>query len=57
MKNKKYTTMSGNKDLRRAKHEAYQKKQAAKGEKVIKWIFGGLIVLGILFAIYAASLA
>ncbi len=31
--------MSGNKDLRRAKHEAYQKKQAAKGEKVIKWIF------------------
>lgn len=26
--------MSGNKDLRRAKHEAYQKKQAAKGEKV-----------------------
>ena len=30
--------MSGNKDLRRAKHEAYQKKQAAKGEKVIKWI-------------------
>lgn len=37
--------MSGNKDLRRAKHEAYQKKQAAKGEKVIKWIFIGLIVL------------
>ena len=34
--------MSGNKDLRRAKHEAYQKKQAAKGEKVIKWIFGRL---------------
>lgn len=29
--------MSGNKDLRRAKHEAYQKKQAAKGEKVIKF--------------------
>ena len=48
--------MSGNKDLRRAKHEAYQKKQAAKGEKVIKWIFGGLIVLGILFAVYATSL-
>ncbi len=24
--------MSGNKDLRKAKHEAYQKKQAAKGE-------------------------
>ena len=28
--------MSGNKDLRRAKHEAYQKKQAAKGEKSSK---------------------
>ncbi len=25
--------MSGNKDLRRAKHQAYQKKQAAKGEE------------------------
>lgn len=48
--------MSGNKDLRRAKHEAYQKKQAAKGEKVIKWIFGGLIILGILCAIYATRL-
>lgn len=43
--------MSGNKDLRRAKHEAYQKKQAAKGEKVVKWIFISLIVLGALFAI------
>ena len=49
--------MSGNKDLRRAKHEAYQKKQAAKGEKVVKWIFISLIVLGALFAIYAASIA
>ena len=48
--------MSGNKDLRRAKHEAYEKKQAAKGEKVIKWIFIGLIVLGMLFAFYATSL-
>ena len=48
--------MSGNKDLRRAKDEAYQKKQAAKGEKVIKWIFIGLIVLGMLFAFYATRL-
>ena len=40
--------MSGNKDLRRAKHEAYQKKQAAKGEKVVKWIFISLIALGAL---------
>ena len=49
--------MGGNKNLRRAKHEAYQKKQAAKGEKVVKWIFGTLIVLSILCAIYAASIA
>ena len=45
--------MGGNKDLRRAKHEAYQKKQAAKADKVVKWIFGGLVILGIiLFMIY-----
>ncbi len=49
--------MSSNKDLRRAKHAAYEKKQAAKGEKIIKWIFISLVVLGILFAIYAASIA
>lgn len=49
--------MSGNKDLRRAKHEAYEQKQAAKGEKVIKWIFGVLIVLAIIFAIYSATIA
>ncbi len=45
--------MSSNKDLRRAKHAAYEKKQAAKGEKIVKWIFGGLIVLAGLFMIYA----
>ena len=49
--------MSGNKDLRKAKHEAYEKKQAAKGEKVIKLIFGTLIALAVIFAIYAASIA
>ena len=49
--------MSGNKDLRRAKHEAYEKKQAAKGEKVIKWIVGALIVLAIIFAVYSATIA
>ena len=49
--------MSSNKDLRRAKHAAYEKKQAAKGEKVIKWIFGVLIALAILFLIYASSFA
>ena len=49
--------MSGNKDLRKAKHEAYEKKQAAKGEKIIKWIFIALIVLAIVFAAYSANIA
>ncbi len=49
--------MSNNKDLRRAKHEAYEKKQAAKGEIVIKWIFGVLIALAVIFAIYSATIA
>lgn len=48
--------MSNNKELRKAKHAAYEKKQAAKGEKVIKWIFFGLIFLAVLFAIYATQL-
>ena len=49
--------MSSNKDLRRAKHAAYEKKQAAQGEKVIKWIFGVLVALAILFAIYSVTIA
>ena len=49
--------MSSNKDLRRAKHAAYEKKQAAQGEKLIKWIFGILVALAILFAIYSATIA
>ncbi len=49
--------MSGNKDLRRAKHAAYEKKQAAQGEKVIKWIFGVLVALAVCFAIYSATIA
>lgn len=49
--------MSSNKDLRRAKHAAYEKKQVAQGEKIIKWIFGILVALAILFAIYSATIA
>ena len=49
--------MSSNKDLSRAKHAAYEKKQAAQGEKIIKWIFGILVALAILFAIYSATIA
>lgn len=49
--------MSINKDLKKAKHAAYEKKQAANGEKVIKWIFGVLIALAVIFAIYSATIA
>ena len=49
--------MSSNKDLRRAKHAAYEKNQAAQGEKIFKWIFGILVALAILFAIYSATIA
>lgn len=49
--------MSGNKDLRKAKHAAYEKKQAEKGEKVIKWIFCILIALAVIFAAYSATIA
>lgn len=31
--------MSSNKELRKSKHAAYEKKQAEKGERIIKWIF------------------
>ncbi len=44
--------MSRNKDLRKAKHEAYEKKQAEKGEKVIKYVIGVLLVLAIAFMVY-----
>ena len=50
-------TMGGNKELRKAKHAAFEKKQAKKGEKVVKWIFGILILLAIIFAVYSASIA
>lgn len=48
--------MSSNKDLRKAKHAAYEKKQEEKGKNVVAWIFGVLIVLGIIFAIAATTM-
>ena len=34
------------------KRVAYEKKQQEKGEKVIKWIIGVLIALGIIYALW-----
>ena len=36
-----------------AKRQAYEKKQEQQGEKVIKWIFGVLIVLALVYAAYS----
>ena len=39
-----------------AKKEAWQKKQEEKGKKVVGWIFGGLIVLAIIYLIWTFSM-
>lgn len=44
--------MGTNKALRKAKHDAYMAKQEKQGRKVVNWIFGILIVLAIIFAIF-----
>ena len=44
--------MGTNKALRKAKHDAYMAKQEKQGRKVVNWIFGILIVLAIMFAIF-----
>ena len=38
-----------------AKREAYAKKEEEKGKKVVMWIIGLLIVLGIFFSIWASG--
>lgn len=48
--------MSSNKDLRRAKHAAYEKKQEEKGKRIVNWIFVGLIILAIIFMIASMSM-
>ncbi len=35
-----------------AKREAYAKKQEEQGRKIVEWIFGGLIVLAIIYLIW-----
>lgn len=47
--------MSNNKDLRKAKHEAYEEKQERKGAAVVKWIFGVLLVLAVLYMIWTVT--
>ena len=37
-----------------AEREAYQKKQEQQGKNVVMWIIGGLIALGLIFAIWTS---
>ena len=39
-----------------AKKEAYAKKQEEQGKKVVMWIFGGLIVLAIIYMLWTLSM-
>ena len=36
-----------------AKRVAYQKKQEEQGKKVVIWIFGVLVVLAVIFAVWS----
>jgi hypothetical protein len=39
-----------------AKQQAYEKKEAAKGEKIIKWIIGVLIALAAIYMVQSIYL-
>ena len=45
--------MKAKKLIRNAKKEAYAAKQEQEGRNVINWIFGILISLGVIYAIYS----
>ena len=36
-----------------AKQQAYAKKEEQEGRKVVNWIFGVLILLGVLYLVYS----
>ena len=38
------------------KREAYAKKQEEKGKKVVAWIFGGLIILAVIYLIWTFAM-
>lgn len=48
--------MSSNKALRKAKHEAWEKKQEEKGKNVVFWIFGILVLFAIAFIFVAMTI-
>ena len=38
------------------KRKAYAKKQEEKGKKVVAWIFGGLIILAVIYLIWTFAM-
>ena len=42
-----------NKEVKNAKRVAYEKKQEKQAKNVVNWIFGILIFLAIVFAVYS----
>jgi hypothetical protein len=39
-----------------AKRDAYAKKQEEQGKKIVSWIFGGLIVLAVIYLIWTFTM-
>ena len=37
-----------------AKQKAYAEKQAQKGDKIVKWIFGVLVLLAVIYMVWAS---
>lgn len=48
--------MSKKRLKKNARRTAYAEKQEKKGRNIVKWIFGILIFLGVLYAIYSMVL-
>ncbi len=42
------------KTKKNARREAYEAKQEKEGKKVVEWIIGALIVLAVIYAVWAS---
>ncbi len=43
-------------DKKKARREAYEKRQEKEGRKVVNWIFAILVLLAIIFIIYSMTI-
>ena len=44
------------KDQKKARREAYEKRQEKEGRKVVNWIFAILVILAIIFIFYSMTI-